>query len=221
MADAEVWDPRASAYQRTLLASLRSHVLDPSSLASGTLREQVVAAFAQDGPEGAQSVDLFESAALCALEDADLILFEAFLWNTTKRPYRVFPTLKDPSRLLTATPRLGVPLVQLIAGFCRLDILWEWKCAGLLAEPIQKSLRFYFSRPRFPNQTPSLPSSIPSRLELLCCRLLGGIEGREGSPAEWPTLTSVRETKAADSLARVIESSALGTLWCDTIGPRL
>ena len=221
MAAVEVWDPRAVAYQRTLLASLRSHVLDPASLSSPSspLRDQVVAAFHLHGPAGAQSVDLFESAALCALEDADLILFEAFLWNSVKRPYRTFPSLNPPStpgRILTYKPRLGVPLLQLVAGFCRLDVICEWRSKGLLSEAVLRSLRFYFERPRFPTLSSALPSSIPTPLERLCLKAVGGIE-REAGAGEWESLEVVRETSRADRLAHLMSNSPLGLLWAETL----
>lgn len=218
MADVEVWDPRAVAYQRTLLASLRSHVLDPASLSTPTssIRDHVVATFFYQGLEGALAVDLFESAMLCAQEDADLILFEAFLWNSAKRPYRVFPTLNPTTsldRLITYRPRMGVPLLQLVAGFCRLDVICEWRSKGLLSEAVLRSLRFYFERPR-------LPSSIPTPLERLCLKAIGGIE-REAGAGEWESLEAVRETSRADRLAHLLSDSPLGRLWTDTLAPSL
>lgn len=208
-----VWDARALTYQRTLLASLRTRVLTPDTCAA-TPRDAVVRA-AYEGRAAEAELDLFESAALLADPDVAVLHFESFLWTTCKEAYRVMPTVTPLTRLMVPARYGGAPLLQLVAGFCRLDVLWQWRCEGVLCDVTRRALAHFLRRPRVAPRT---------ELERLCACAVGieAAAAEEGAEEErLRSLADVREALAGDEVAHAMATSALGVMWVQVLGARV
>lgn len=214
--DADVWDPRALAYQRSLLTSIRTRVICVDAL-SQIAREQCVRVAYEGGDP--RSHDVFEGAALARhlgwpVTDAQVeaAQLEAFLWATCKRPYRCMPAVNLSMGVLEGHGHMGVQLAKLVTGFCRLDVIWQWRCDGRLTDSVRRSLVVHLDRPRLAPPT-ELERALASALHLPTLRY-------PPEPGAFRSLQSVREAREADRVAALVGASEVGRMWLDVLGPR-
>jgi len=189
-----VWTRGALDYQQARVATLRSKALLPSSLSPHPRDQIALRASQSDDPAEWAAIDVFESAWLRHsqghLTDAafEALLWEAFLWNTaTGSPYRAPPPLSTFD-VLTRDPIKGVPLLQLVVGFLRLDLIRAWSQRGLLGEAERGALGFFLDRPRL-----GKPTAAEEEIAFLL--------GRTIRPRLPQSLAEARDAVAADALA--------------------
>jgi hypothetical protein len=201
---APVWTCAALEHQQARIATLRSRALSATALSAHPRDQVALAASQSDDPAALAAIDAFESAWLrhssghLSRQDFEALLWEAFLWNTALWvPYRAPPPLSSFDVLLKR-PIKGVPLLQLVAGFLRVDLVRLWVQRGL-PETHRASLASYLDRPRI---------AAPLPLELALAALLG----HSIAPRTPQSLEEARDAVAADALVALLTTQADATV---------